>query len=163
MLNEIKKALLPDFRIVGKKRKYRIKEDPIFNNRYVTALTCVVMKDGKKSIAYKIVVNALNKIKEKHNKDPCDVLYDAIVNAMPSVELKSSAGFHFAVPTDIKNQRSFSLSLRFIIKSARKSTNTQFENSLASMIWNTANGKSDAIALKDNMHATAAANNAFKL
>ena len=63
--------LLPIKKIIGRKRKYNIQADPIHNSLYVTALTNRIMRKGKKSVAYKIVLDALNLLQE-HTDQPAN-------------------------------------------------------------------------------------------
>lgn len=155
-------SLLPVKKIIGRKRKYTIQSDPIHNSLYVTALTNRIMRKGKKSIAYKIVLDALNLLQE-HTDQPVNALTNAITYARPSVELRSSTNSYFPVPTEIRTARAFSLSLKFLINAAKKNANQPFAKRLARIIWDAANNKGEAIAMKDSMHASAAANNAFKI
>lgn len=155
-------SLAPAKKIIGRKRVYVIPCDPVYSSIYVTALTNKIMRQGKKSIAYKIVLEALE-ILGQHAENPVELLTSALSHTRPSVELKSSASSYFPVPTEIRAPRAFSLSLKFIINAAKKNPKQPFSKRLARIILDAANGKGEAIAMKDSMHASAAANNAFKI
>jgi|GEM_PF-2396883 len=149
---------------IGRKREYTITPDPIYGNIEVARLTNILMKDGKKSVAYnKVILPALKLIKTKYNEDACEILSTAIKNARPTVELrKLSASSHYQVPCAINDNRSYSMALRSIAKVARKKGDKSAAQRLCEILWNTANERGEVMDYKQNMQRTAEANTAFK-
>ena len=95
--------------------------DPIYNSKLVTKLINNMMIDGKKGKAQTILYNAFDIIKEKTNKEPMEVLEQAMENVMPSLEVKSRrvGGANYQVPIEVKADRRQALGLRWIIQYAR--------------------------------------------
>lgn len=152
-------------RIVGAKRKNPIKPDAVYNNLHVSLLTNMLMKDGNKSVVYnKVVLPALQMIKDRKSEEPCQVLQDALDQARPSVELgRPFSGSHHQVPMNVKPARALSRGMKFIIHAAtsikgKKST----AEKLYEVLWDSANGRGAAVERKEGVHKAAAANNAFK-
>ena len=81
--------------------------DPIYNSKLVTKLINNMMIDGKKGKAQTILYDAFDMIKEKTNKDPMEVLNQAMENVMPSLEVKSRrvGGANYQVPIEVKADR----------------------------------------------------------
>ena len=95
--------------------------DPIYNSRLVTLLVSRILQSGKKSLAQKIVYNALEIISAKTEENPVLVLEKAVKNVTPSVEVKSRrvGGSTYQVPIDIRAYRGTNVSLKWITEFAR--------------------------------------------
>ena len=95
--------------------------DPIYNSRLVTLLVSRILQSGKKSLAQKIVYNALEIISAKTEENPVLVLEKAVKNVTPSVEVKSRrvGGSTYQVPIDIRAYRGTNISLKWITEFAR--------------------------------------------
>lgn len=146
---------------IGKKRRYKIEPDPVYSSKLVSILTNQLMPCGNKSTVYKkIVLPALRMIQEVHKEDPCSMLSAALSNARPSVSVCSKA--HYQVPVEIKAHTAFSMSVKFLVAAARTRKNQQMHKSLCQEIWDAANGRGAAVERKENLHRTAAANNAYR-
>src|SRR5947209_9367642 len=100
--------------------KREILPDPLYNSQLVTKFVNVVMKDGKKSVAERILYAALEAIKVKTNDDPMKVFKKAIENVKPAVEVKSRrvGGSTYQVPVEVRPSRKLALSMRWIIHTA---------------------------------------------
>ena len=100
--------------------KREILPDPLYNSQLVTKFVNVVMKDGKKSVAERILYDALEAIRTKTNDDPMKVFKKAIENVKPAVEVKSRrvGGSTYQVPVEVRPSRKLALSMRWIINGA---------------------------------------------
>ena len=137
--------------------------DPVYNSVLVTRITNKVMRSGEKSIARKIVYNALDIIREKTGKDPIEVLDTAVKNAMPVLEVRPRrvGGATYQVPMEVRPERRLSLAIRWIVDFARERGERGMENRLAVEILDCANNTGSTIRRKDEMHKMAEANRAF--
>src|SRR5436305_12289425 len=101
--------------------KREILPDPLYNSQLVTKFVNVVMKDGKKSVAERILYDALEAIKTKTNDDPMKVFKKAIENGKPAVEVKSRrvGGWTYQVPVEVRPSRKLALSLRWLMPAAQ--------------------------------------------
>jgi len=148
----------------GKKIKRReLGPDPIYNSALVTKLINYVMRQGKKSIARKIVYQAFEIIKEKTSQDPVEILEKALRNAGPILEVrpKRIGGATYQVPMEVKPHRRIALGLRWIIEAARSRKGKPMYEKLAEELINAANNEGAAVKKKENVHRMAEANKAF--
>ena len=102
--------------------KREVLPDPLYNSQLVTKFVNVVMRDGKKSVAERILYDALEVIRERTQDDPMKVFKKAVENVKPSVEVKSRrvGGSNYQVPVEVRPSRKLALSMRWIIQSAQK-------------------------------------------
>jgi ribosomal protein S7 len=155
-------------RVVGRisrRRKTNIKPDPVYNNLHVQYLTNILMKNGEKSIAYtKVVLPALQMLKDNHNEDPCQILATALMQVRPRVELrKLRVGSHHQVPVEVKPRRALSKSARFIVDAmASRKAGKRAAVRLYEVLWDSANSRGPAFNRKEEQHKSAEANNAFR-
>ena len=96
--------------------------DPKYKSVIIPKLINSIMYDGKKTVAEKIVYDAIDKIKSKSKDEPITVFNDAINNVRPTVEVRSRrvGGATYQVPVEVKAKRSQALALRWIIDASRK-------------------------------------------
>lgn len=138
--------------------------DPMYNSTVVTKLVNQVMVDGKKGIAFGIVYNAFDIIKEKMNTDPMTVFNQALENIKPVLETKSRrvGGATYQVPMEIRPERRQTLAIRWLVMFARKRNGEKdMDKKLAAEILDAYNNAGGAIKKKDEMHRMAEANKAF--
>ena len=138
--------------------------DPVFNSTVVTKLVNQVMVDGKKGIAFGIVYNAFNIIKEKMNAEPMTIFNQALENIKPVLETKARrvGGATYQVPMEIRPERRQTLAIRWLVMFARKRTGEKdMDKKLAGEILDAYNNAGGAIKKKDEMHRMAEANKAF--
>ena len=121
------------------------------------------MYDGKKTIAEKIVYDALEKIKSKTKDEPINIFNDAIKNVRPSVEVRSRrvGGATYQVPVEVKSKRAQALALRWIMDSTRKRKNKTMADKLYAEILDASQNKGSSIKKRDDVHKMAEANKAF--
>ena len=140
------------------------RRDPKFDSELVGTLISKIMRDGKRSLAERIVYAAIDKANEGTDTiDPLEVLVRAIENARPRVEVKSRrvGGATYQVPLEIASSRSDSLAMRWIVGFARSKKGTPMHVALANEIRDAANNTGNAVRKRDDMHKMAQANRAF--
>ena len=137
--------------------------DPIYNSKLVTKLINNMMIDGKKGKAQTILYDAFDMIKEKTNKDPMEVLSQAMENVMPSLEVKSRrvGGANYQVPIEVKADRRQALGLRWIIQYARLRGGHSMSENLANELIDASNNTGAAVKKREDTHRMAEANKAF--
>jgi small subunit ribosomal protein S7 len=149
-----------------KPKKRIILPDPKFNDVLVTRFVNSLMFDGKKSIAFKIIYDALD-IVDKKMKDnevsALDVWKKALVNITPQVEVKSRrvGGANFQVPMEIRPERKVAISMRNLIIFAKKRSGHSMAEKLAAETIAAYNEEGGAFKKKEDTHRMAEANRAF--
>ncbi|TAL50225.1 30S ribosomal protein S7 [Patescibacteria group bacterium] len=143
--------------------KRELTPDPKYGNVYIAKLINSIMYDGKKSVAQKVVYDALDLIGEKTKENPLDVFDRAIKNVMPSLEVKSRrvGGANYQVPISVRGERRYVLSYRWIITAARSKKGRPMAERLADELTAAANNEGEAIKKKLDVQRMAEANRAF--
>jgi small subunit ribosomal protein S7 len=143
--------------------KREILPDPLYNSQLVTKFVNVVMKDGKKSVAERILYAALESIRQKTNDDPMKVFKKAIENVKPAVEVKSRrvGGSTYQVPVEVRPDRRTALSMRWLIGAARRRSERSMAEKLAGELLDAANNRGTAVKKREDTHKMAEANKAF--
>ena len=148
-----------------RKRIYKkhYKPDSRYNRIDVSRFINYVMRDGKKTIAEKIVYKAFNLIQEQTKEDPIIVFEKAISNAAPLLEVVSRriGGANYQIPVEVKPERRFVLGSKWIIEAAKNKKGKPMYEKLAEEIIATYKNEGDAIRKKQDMHKVAEANRAF--
>lgn len=149
-----------------RKRVYpaKVYKDPKFGSQIVGRLISKVMKDGKRSLAERIVYSAIDRANEGTDTiDPLEIVNRAIENAKPRVEVKSRrvGGATYQVPLEVDANRSESLGMRWIITFARGKKGTPMHVALANEIKDAANNTGNSVRKRDDVHKMAQANRAF--
>jgi len=147
---------------MAKKKKIQLIPDSRYNNIIIAKFINYVMERGKKSVARKIVYEALEILKEKSKQDPVDVFEKAIQNASPVLEVRSRriGGAKYQVPVEVSKERRLALSMRWIIGAAKEGKGSMKER-LAKELLEAADNTGKAIRKKENVHRMAEANKAF--
>ena len=143
--------------------KREVLQDPVYNSQLVTRFINVIMKDGKKSTAERIVYDALESIGEKSEDDPMKVFKRAIENVKPAVEVKSRrvGGSTYQVPVEVRPSRRTALAFRWLIQSALRRGERTMKQRLAAELSEAAENRGGAIKKKEDTHRMAEANKAF--
>jgi small subunit ribosomal protein S7 len=143
--------------------KREILPDPLYNSQLVTKFVSVLLEDGKKSVAERILYDALAVIRERTEEDPVKVFKKAIENVKPAVEVKSRrvGGSTYQVPVEVRPNRRLALSLRWILDSARRRGEKTMNLRLAGELLDAAENRGSAIKKKQDTHRMAEANKAF--
>ena len=137
--------------------------DPKYKSTIIPKLINSIMYDGKKTIAEKIIYEAIEKIKSKSKEEPLSVFNDAINNIRPTVEVRSRrvGGATYQVPVEVKSKRSQALALRWLIDASRKRKDKKMSDKLFNEIYDAYQNKGSAIKKKEDTHKMAESNKAF--
>ena len=144
--------------------KRTIEPDAVYKSTLVTKFINKIMLAGKKSVACKIVYNALEELAKKVQSDrPLEAFEQAMDNAKPSLEVKSRriGGATYQVPIEIAPNRRTSLAMGWIIKHSRAKPGKAMEVALAAELADCYNNHGTTIKKKDDTHRMAEANKAF--
>lgn len=136
----------------------------IYCNPLVNMLINRIMKHGKKSLAYQIILGALKRIREKTKKDPLDVLQKAIRRVTPSIVVKArrrGGGSTHQVPIEIGSTQGEALAIRWLLGASRKRPGRDMAFKLSSELLDAVKGRGDAIRKKEETYRMAEANRAF--
>ena len=143
--------------------KRQILPDPKYADRMVGRFINVIMKDGKKSTAERILYGAFNVIESKTRNDPLAMFRRALENVRPRVEVKSRrvGGATYQVPIEVRPDRSTALALRWLIGYARNRPENSMRERLANELLDASASRGGAFKKKDDTHRMAEANKAF--
>jgi small subunit ribosomal protein S7 len=143
--------------------KREILPDPKFGNVFVAKLINMVMTQGRKATAQKVVYEAFDIIKEKAKADPVEVLDNALKNSMPSLEVKSKrvGGANYQVPMPVRGERRYQLAYRWILEAAHAKKARPMSEKLAEELMAAAKNEGDAVKKKLDVQRMAEANRAF--
>jgi len=144
-------------------QKRLIDPDPRYGDLLVAKFINVVMECGKKSIAERIVYDALDIVKEKTSKEPLEVFRAALDNVRPLLETKSRrvGGATYQVPVSVSEDRGYSLALRWIRSYSRERKGKPMHEKVAQEIIDGFNKTGPSIKKREDMHKMAEANRAF--
>ena len=137
--------------------------DPIYNSRLVTLLVSRILKSGKKSIAQKIVYDALELVSVKTEENPVLVLEKAVKNVTPQAEVKARrvGGSTYQVPIEIRAYRGTNISLSWITEFARARSGKSMSMKLSNELIDAAKETGNSIRRKEQTHKMADANKAY--
>jgi small subunit ribosomal protein S7 len=143
--------------------KREILPDPKFGNVEVAKFMNVLMLDGKKSVAERIVYGAFAHIEKKANKPPLDIFSVAMGNVKPLVEVKSRrvGGANYQVPVEVRPSRRLALAMRWLREAAKKRSEKSMAQRLGNELLEAAEGRGGAMKKRDEVHRMAEANKAF--
>jgi small subunit ribosomal protein S7 len=140
--------------------------DPKFGNAMLAKFINMVMKSGKKSVAEKIVYNAIERMSERVGKDQSraiELLGQALDNIKPAVEVKSRrvGGATYQVPVEVRASRRETLAMRWAIEAARARSEKSMAMRLAHELIDAAENRGAAVKKREDTHRMADANKAF--
>jgi small subunit ribosomal protein S7 len=149
-------------------RRYRpesreIEPDVRYSSVQVQSFINRVMKRGKKSVATRLVYDALDLIQERTKKEPLEVFDQALKNVSPVMEVRPRrvGGATYQVPMEVPPHRRFALATRWILAAARARSSRSFSEKLAAELMDAANNTGSAIRRREETHRMAEANRAF--
>jgi small subunit ribosomal protein S7 len=147
----------------GPAKRREVPPDPVYGSRLVTKLINRVMKDGKKSVAEKIVYGAFKILEEKTKRKGSEVFEEALKNVMPVIEVRPRrvGGATYQVPVEVRPERRVSLGIRWIVLNARKRPGHTMIEKLAGELLDAANNTGASVKKKEDTHRMAEANKAF--
>ena len=143
--------------------KRKILPDPKYKDIIVAKFMNNLMKDGKKSIAEKIVYGAFDRINSQSEDEPLVVFMKALSQVGPVVEVKSRrvGGATYQVPIEVRSSRKQALAMRWIVEAARKRSEKSMSLRLAGELQDASQGKGSAVKKREDVHKMAEANKAF--
>ncbi len=149
-----------------RKRKPKVRiinPDPRYGDTVVTQFVNMMMMDGKKSVAFAIFYDAMDKIKEKTKADEHAIFKKALNNAMPAVEVRSRriGGATFQIPTEIRAKRRISIGMKWLIKFARQRSGKGMAEKMSAELLAASKGEGGAVKRKEDTHRMAESNRAF--
>jgi small subunit ribosomal protein S7 len=147
----------------GPAPKRPLVSDPVYGSPLVTQLVNKVLKDGKRSLAERIVYAALEGTREKTGTDPVVTLKRAMDNVKPALEVKSRrvGGATYQVPVEVRVPRQTTLALRWLVSySAARREKTMTER-LMNELLDASNGLGASVKRREDTHKMAESNKAF--
>lgn len=137
--------------------------DAKYNSETIAKLINYLMLEGKKSVAEKIVYEALDIVSKKANKPAIEAFSESIDNIRPAIEVRSRrvGGATYQVPTEVRPKRALALALKWLILSARKRSEKEMKLRLAAEMLDALNNKGSAVKKREDTHKMADANKAF--
>ncbi len=144
-------------------KKLPLAPDPKFNDKLVTRFVNNLMWEGKKSGAFSIFYDALDKVSKQTNEDGYEVWRRALANVTPAVEVRSRriGGATFQIPSEVRQDRKISLSIKWLIRYSRDRNGRSMADKLANEIVAASKGEGAAYKKKEDTHRMAEANKAF--
>jgi len=146
-----------------KPERYEIPPDVRYKNEEVQSFINRVMRRGKKTLAARIVYDAMDLIEVRTKKDALEIFQQAINNVSPLMEVKPRrvGGATYQIPMEVPPHRRFALATRWILQAAKSKPGKSFSEKLADELIDAANNTGAAIRKRDETHKMAEANRAF--
>ena len=144
-------------------RKRPLTPDPIYGSRLITRFVNRTMRDGKKSVAERVIYSALTRIKEEGKGDPLATFESALKNVAPRMEVRPRrvGGASYQVPMEVRGDRKEALAIRWVLIAAKNRSGRSMAEKLANELADAASGTGAAIKKRDDTHKMAEANKAF--
>jgi small subunit ribosomal protein S7 len=146
-----------------KAEKREVNPDPKYNDLIVSKFMNSIMRQGKKSVAERIVYGAMETVQAKAKSNPLQLFHQALENVMPAVEVRSRrvGGATYQVPVEVRNERRQALAIRWLIAAARARNENTMEERLSGELLDAANNRGTAVKKREDTHKMAEANRAF--
>jgi small subunit ribosomal protein S7 len=137
--------------------------DPKYKSRNVARFIGKLMLDGKRSLAERIIYDAMELVEARQKRPALDVFEQALKNATPTLEVKPRrvGGSTYQVPVEIRRERGNALAMRWLIRSARARTGKTMAEKLANELMDAAAGQGATIKKREETHKMAESNRAF--
>ncbi len=144
-------------------KKLPLAPDPRFNDKLVTRFVNNIMWEGKKSGAYTIFYDAVDRISKQTGENGYEIWKKALSNVTPSVEVRSRriGGATFQIPAEVRADRKISLSIKWLVRYSRDRNGRSMAEKLANEIIAASKGEGAAFKKKEDVHRMADANKAF--
>ena len=140
-----------------------VSPDPRFQNEELSRFINKVMERGKKSVAQRIVYQALDMVEQESHRDSLEVFGQALRNATPLMQVKSRrvGGATYQVPIEVVGPRRQALAMRWLVKAAQARTGRPMAERLAKELLEASRGQGAAVKRREDLHRMAEANRAF--
>ena len=137
--------------------------DTKYKSDTILKLMNSVMRDGKKTIAEKIIYDALDKLQTKIKEEPIKIFNTAINNIKPTIEVRARrvGGATYQVPVEVRQKRSQALAIRWLIAASRKRKDKIMSDKICFELFDAYQGRGSAIRKKEDAHRMAESNKAF--
>jgi small subunit ribosomal protein S7 len=147
----------------GPAQRRELMPDPIYRSVLVTQIVNKVLVRGKRSLAERIVYDALDIIKDKTGSEPIATLKRGIENVKPQLEVKSRrvGGATYQVPVEVRPRRANTLAIRWVVGYARQRREKTMADRLANELMDASNGIGSAVKRREDVHKMAESNKAF--
>jgi small subunit ribosomal protein S7 len=149
-------------------RRYRppkreVEPDQRYNSELVSRFINRLMKDGKKSVATRIMYDALDLAEQRANRPGLEIFEEAVQNVAPLLEVKARrvGGSTYQIPVEVRRDRQMSLAMRWILAAARNRPGKSMAEKLAAELLDAANKSGAAVKKREDTHRMAEANRAF--
>jgi small subunit ribosomal protein S7 len=144
-------------------KKLPLAPDAKYNDKLVTRFVNNLMWQGKKSGAFSIFYDALDKVAKQTNEDGYEIWRRALSNVTPAVEVRSRriGGATFQIPAEVRPDRKISLSIKWLVRFSRERNGRSMSDKLANEIVAASKGEGGAFKKKEDTHRMAEANKAF--
>ncbi len=143
--------------------KRLVTPDPVYNSDSIAKFVNIVMRDGKRAVAERVMYDALRRAGRQSRKEPLDVFEQALRNATPLLEVKPRrvGGATYQVPIEIRPERRLALARRWLVRFARQRNGRSMAEKLAHELVDAANSTGGAVRRKEETHRMAESNKAF--
>jgi small subunit ribosomal protein S7 len=143
--------------------KRTILPDPKFKDLMLAKFINILMFDGKKAVAERVVYGALDQVVDKSKGEAVEMLNKALENVRPMVEVKSRrvGGATYQVPVEVRADRRMTLAMRWLVDAARKRSEKSMDRRLAGEILDAIESRGSAVKKREDVHRMADANKAF--
>jgi len=137
--------------------------DARYGDVVLAKLMNILMYDGKKSAAERIVYGALDRIGDRAKRDPLQMFHEALDNIKPAIEVRSRrvGGATYQVPVEVRPERRQALAIRWLINASRGRNENTMEERLSGELLDAANNRGAAVKKREDTHRMAEANRAF--
>jgi len=143
--------------------KREVIPDARYGDVVLAKLMNILMYDGKKSAAERIVYGALDRAADKTKRDAVQLFHEALDNVKPAIEVRSRrvGGATYQVPVEVRPERRQALAIRWLINAARGRNENTMEERLSGELLDAANNRGSAVKKREDTHRMAEANRAF--
>jgi small subunit ribosomal protein S7 len=147
----------------GPAARRELAPDPVYRSVLVTQVVNKVLSRGKRTLAERVVYQALDTVRDRTNADPVSILKKAVENTRPELEVKSRrvGGATYQVPVEVRPRRATTLAIRWLVGYARQRREKTMVERLANEILDAGNGTGAAVKRREDMHKMAESNRAF--
>ena len=147
----------------GPATRRELSPDPVYDSVLVTQFVNKVLRQGKRSLAERVVYDALTLIEERTGAEPIATLKRAIENVKPALEVRSRrvGGATYQVPVEVSPRRSNTLAIRWLVGYARQRRERSMADRLANELLDASNGIGASVKRRDDLHKMAESNKAF--
>ena len=143
--------------------KRQVLPDPRYKDLVLSKFMNMIMLDGKKSAAERIVYGALDIAGDRAKRDSVELFHEALDNVAPTVEVRSRrvGGATYQVPVEVRNERRQALAIRWLVGAARSRSENTMRERLAGELMDASQGRGAAVKKREDTHRMAEANRAF--